>query len=62
VIAASSFHLSFLFLVLDAKGGEDCILACVLRVVVSLSVKNSLKLFISIWMYVRLCVYFLSRI
>jgi hypothetical protein len=27
VITAPGFHLSFLFLVFDAKGGEDCILA-----------------------------------
>jgi hypothetical protein len=29
-------------LVLDAKGGEDCILACVLRLMVSLSVVKNL--------------------
>jgi hypothetical protein len=60
VIATPSFNLSFLFLVFDAKGGEDCILACVLRVTVSLSVVKNLFGYLDVC--VRLCIYFLSRV
>jgi hypothetical protein len=58
VIAAPSFRLSFLFLVLEDKGGEDCILACVLRIVVSLSVVKNLFGYLDV--YETMCLLLIS--